>query len=155
MIRYLYIYIALWFTTRITGNAIKIILHAAPCWLRFYQTRSAWSMSQGLTRSIAAVYNIEPADAIFHMREELTLAHDSKCNRRGQHFGHESGFFCTGVIKVGSGIIHTVSNETGHHRASTIYLIARFMGPTWSLPGAHRTQVGPMWATWTLLSRMP
>ena len=31
-------------------------------------------------------------------------------------------------------------------------LIARFMGPTWGLPGADRTQVGPMWASWTLLS---
>ena len=31
-------------------------------------------------------------------------------------------------------------------------LIARFMGPTWSLPGADRTQVSPMWATWTLIS---
>ena len=27
------------------------------------------------------------------------------------------------------------------------------MGPTWGLPGADRTQVGPMWASWTLLSR--
>ena len=26
------------------------------------------------------------------------------------------------------------------------------MGPTWGLPGADRTQVGPMWTTWTLLS---
>ena len=31
-------------------------------------------------------------------------------------------------------------------------LIARFMGPTWVLSGADRTQVGPMVATWTLLS---
>ena len=31
-------------------------------------------------------------------------------------------------------------------------LIARFMGPTWGPAGADRTQVGPMWATWTLLS---
>ena len=31
-------------------------------------------------------------------------------------------------------------------------LIARFMWPTWGPPGADRTQVGPMWATWTLLS---
>ena len=31
-------------------------------------------------------------------------------------------------------------------------LIARFMGPTWGLPGADRTQVGPMLASWTLLS---
>ena len=31
-------------------------------------------------------------------------------------------------------------------------LIARFMGPTWGPPGADRTQVGPMMATWTLLS---
>ena len=29
-------------------------------------------------------------------------------------------------------------------------LIARFMGPTWVLPGAERTQVGPMLAPWTL-----
>ena len=37
-------------------------------------------------------------------------------------------------------------------------LIARFMGSTWGLPGADRTQVGPMWATvnlaiWGLLSK--
>ena len=31
-------------------------------------------------------------------------------------------------------------------------LIARFMGPTWGLPGADRTQVAPMLATWTLLA---
>ena len=31
-------------------------------------------------------------------------------------------------------------------------LIARFMGPTWGPPGSDRTQVGPMEATWTLLS---
>ena len=31
-------------------------------------------------------------------------------------------------------------------------LIARFMGPTWGPSGADRTQVGPMWASWTFLS---
>ena len=31
-------------------------------------------------------------------------------------------------------------------------LIAKFMGPIWSLPGADRTQVGHVWATLTLLS---
>ena len=31
-------------------------------------------------------------------------------------------------------------------------LIARFMGPTWDPSGAHRAQVGPMLAPWTLLS---
>ena len=31
-------------------------------------------------------------------------------------------------------------------------LITKFLGPTWDPPGADRTQVGPMWATWTLLS---
>ena len=34
-------------------------------------------------------------------------------------------------------------------------LIARFMGPTWGLPGDDRTLVGPMLAQWTLLSGMP
>ena len=33
-----------------------------------------------------------------------------------------------------------------------LFLIALFMRPTWDPPGADRTQVGPMWATWTLLS---
>ena len=33
-----------------------------------------------------------------------------------------------------------------------IFLIARFMGPTWGPPGDDRTQVGPMLAPWTLLS---
>ena len=33
-----------------------------------------------------------------------------------------------------------------------LFLIARFMGPTRDPPGADRTQVGPMWATWKLLS---
>ena len=32
--------------------------------------------------------------------------------------------------------------------------IARFMWPTWGPPGTDRTQMGPMWATWTLLSGM-
>ena len=31
-------------------------------------------------------------------------------------------------------------------------LIARFMGPTWGLSGDDRTQVGPMFVPWTLLS---
>ena len=31
-------------------------------------------------------------------------------------------------------------------------LIAKFMGPTWGPHGAGRTQVGPLLATWTLLS---
>ena len=33
-----------------------------------------------------------------------------------------------------------------------VSLITRFMGPTWCLSGAERTQVGPMLAPWTLLS---
>ena len=35
---------------------------------------------------------------------------------------------------------------------NVVPLIARFMGPTWGLPGTDRTQVGPMWATRNLLS---
>ena len=31
--------------------------------------------------------------------------------------------------------------------------IAKFMGPTWGPPGSCRPQMGPMLATWTLLSR--
>ena len=35
---------------------------------------------------------------------------------------------------------------------SLMSLIARFMGPSWGLSGADRTQVGPMLAPWNLLS---
>ena len=38
------------------------------------------------------------------------------------------------------------------YRDKVVSLIAGFMGPTWGLPGASRTQVGPIGATWTLLS---
>ena len=40
----------------------------------------------------------------------------------------------------------------GKHLLTTSPLIARFVGPTWGLSGADRTQVGPMLALWTLLS---
>ena len=40
------------------------------------------------------------------------------------------------------------------HCLSTQSLIARFMEPKWGPPGANRTQVCPMWATWPLLSGM-
>ena len=33
--------------------------------------------------------------------------------------------------------------------------IAIFMGPTWGPPGSCRSQVGPRWAPWTLLSGWP
>ena len=33
-------------------------------------------------------------------------------------------------------------------------LIARFMGPTWGPSGTDKTQVGPMLAPWTLLSKL-
>ena len=40
----------------------------------------------------------------------------------------------------------------GKLQLCVLVLIARFMGPTWGPSGAGRTQVGPMWAPWTLLS---
>ena len=42
---------------------------------------------------------------------------------------------------------------SGHLKQSHLpTLIAGFMGPTWGPSGADRTQVGPMLATWILLS---
>ena len=38
------------------------------------------------------------------------------------------------------------------HFSNSLSLIARFMGPTWGPCGADRTQVGPMFTPWTLLS---
>ena len=35
---------------------------------------------------------------------------------------------------------------------SRVSQIAKFMGPTWGPSGADRSQVGPMWTPWTLLS---
>ena len=56
---------------------------------------------------------------------------------------------------------HTVKREERNRDETTaeipniaiclISLIARFMGPTWGPPGAERTQVGPMLASWSLL----
>ena len=40
-----------------------------------------------------------------------------------------------------------------HWPARCDTLIPRFMGPTWGPSGADRTQVGPMLAQWTLLSK--
>ena len=42
-----------------------------------------------------------------------------------------------------------VQKKPGVTKASQI---ARFMGPSWGPSGADRTQVGPMLASWTLLS---
>ena len=39
-----------------------------------------------------------------------------------------------------------------NYAMTTPSMIARFMGPTWIPPGSCRPQVGPIWATWTLLS---
>ena len=52
-----------------------------------------------------------------------------------------------------SGGLH-VARHGSIHLLQILYLIARFMGPTWGPSGADRTQVGPMLAPWTLLSRM-
>ena len=49
-------------------------------------------------------------------------------------------------------MIHSLSTNHPNTKEEYISLIARFMGPTWGSPGADRTQLGPMWATWTLLS---
>ena len=43
-------------------------------------------------------------------------------------------------------------NRMLHLCSNVRSLIARFMGPTWGPSGADRTQMGPMWALWTLLS---
>ena len=52
-------------------------------------------------------------------------------------------------------ISHAKYGGQHHDQTGQTSLIARFMGPTWGLPGADRTQVGPMLATWTLLSGFP
>ena len=51
------------------------------------------------------------------------------------------------MLKIHDGM--TANHVIGHH---TLPQIARFMGPTWGPSGSDRTQVGPMLATWTLLS---
>ena len=49
-------------------------------------------------------------------------------------------------------VVCTVSILHFHTLFRFTALIARLMGITWDLPGADRTQLGPMWATWSLLS---
>ena len=54
-------------------------------------------------------------------------------------------------------VFHIVLTQISGIHQSVVFpdigpLIARFMGWTWGPSGADRTQVGPMLATWTLLS---
>ena len=54
------------------------------------------------------------------------------------------------ILSPNRDIMGCLSGVFWRTRART--LIASFMGPTWGPPGADRTQVGPMWAPWKLLS---
>ena len=52
-----------------------------------------------------------------------------------------------------------ITTTRGHVYLSPSFIldtsqVVIFMWPTWGPPGADRTQVGPMWVTWTLLSGM-
>ena len=60
-----------------------------------------------------------------------------------RHFPYHGYFFLT---KREYGSIATLS--------IAVFLIARFMGPTWGPSGTDRAQMGPMLAPWTLLSGM-
>ena len=70
--------------------------------------------------------------------------------------------WCQAATMKGMGKISQKSNEnynTAENKSwnKTMHifmtpLIARFMRPTWDPSGADRTQVGPMFAPWTLLS---
>ena len=51
---------------------------------------------------------------------------------------------CRGSVSMKGLISHSYLSENT--------LMARFLGPTWGLSGADRTQIGPMLAPWTLLS---
>ena len=55
--------------------------------------------------------------------------------------------YCSNVTSS----VYLVRKQT-HISLEWVTLIVRIMGPTWGPPGADRTHVGPMWATWTLLS---
>ena len=51
-------------------------------------------------------------------------------------------------------LAHYVAGHQQPHMILAISLIARFMEPSWGPSGADRTQMGPMLAPWTLLSRL-
>ena len=97
------------------------------------------------------------------------------------YLGYVSGWVSTCCMKINTAIksglhiekysaprygMSIFSNYSRHHIALPwrqmwsvdyewkVSLIARFMRPTWSPPGADRTQVGPMLVPWTLLSGM-
>ena len=79
----------------------------------FYQTRSAWSVDQGLTRKCSAVHNFAPTVTKFCvMWEGLSLPHDTKfgncrdgvANRRVIFiWSLTHGSSWSGLIKVGPG----------------------------------------------------
>ena len=62
-----------------------------------------------------------------------------------------------GTVGAGNPSVWLGVFSYGHHNQtySSLHMLvlrARFKRPTWGLPGADRTRVGPMLATWTLLS---
>ena len=76
---------------------------------------------------------------VTHHLIRMNLLHP-KNYAKGYHFL----VFCYSQMQSG--------NYRSHVWPSILPLIARFMGPTWGLAGADRTQVRPILAPWTLLS---
>ena len=78
------------------------------------------------------------------------------CRKAGANYGYLSWNQCPCMAFVNDNhLLKGGKNLCDMHalsQSSVVSLIARFMGPTWGLSGADRTQVGPMLAPWTLLS---
>ena len=60
--------------------------------------------------------------------------------------------FCKKKISIVSCLLAELFWRSKNIFQVLIYPDSRFMGPTWGLSGADRTQMGPMLASWTLLS---
>ena len=128
--------------------------------LCFYQTRSAWSVDQGSNKNHSPAYNFAPTVTKFCvMWEGLSLQHDTKfgncrCtivdSRAFLSWSLIHGLCWSGLIKAEPGCM--LNQPRSPHKWMTLSLRAGFMGPTWGPLGADMTQVGPMLATWTLLS---
>ena len=90
--------------------------------------------------------------ALISFTLELTLA-----NTFGSYISHTDN---TEIIYSRTSAIKNISSTSQKHVNMVRLLwfivatpIAKLMGQTWGTPGADRTQLGPMLATWTLLSR--
>ena len=117
---------------------ILLLFHTLPCHISLYQ----------YTQGVCWRWSLHLKKTYIRIRYEFLL--ERRCRWKFDSLQQRMQSMnqlcqaCTDKTPAGRDAIGLVPNKG--------ILVARLMGPIWGLPGAGRTQVGPMLATWTWLS---